>query len=253
MIKQPDGSYETIQILTEECWSSPTDPGCTHTLHGTIQGDESRTEIGTQRDWATASGEEWKFSNGTLVEGSLENSYGGNFLRTEEEIHSTTFAEQTTAGHDDAIIYYGTPYKIWEDPLFVDGTPEPARYITVMFPDVTQSKMPDAKAGAVCQEGWYAPRHQPYNVWSYDPVGDVRFPDYDPDNGILETIYEGTATEFKVYFEDISGVKTTNSQYHGVSRDRGTGFEVSGSVTAGVNLGFASASVTTNFESLLYK
>jgi hypothetical protein len=244
MIKKPDGTYETVQILTEECWTSPYDPKCTHSLHGTIEGASSATTVGTKRDWAISKGTEWKFSNTVLLEGSLERSYGAGFSRTEKTITTTTFTRDTTAGYDDAIIYYGNPYKVWEYPILGDDTGEPAGYITVIFPDVNKSNYPDERAGAVCDEGWYAPRHQPYNVWSYDPVGDVRFPDYLGENEILGMTYEGTESEFKVYFENLTGISRTSSQWHGISRDTGVGFEFSGSV--GLNLGVVSFS--KNFE-----
>jgi len=244
MIKKPDGTYETIQILTEECWTSPYDPKCTHSLHGTIEGASSATTVGTQRDWAISKGTEWKFSNTVLLEGSLERSYDAGFSRTEKTITTTTFTRDTTAGYDDAIIYYGNPYKVWEYPILGDDTGEPAGYITVIFPDVNQSNYPDERAGAVCDEGWYAPRHQPYNVWSYDPVGDVRFPDYLGENEILGMTYEGTESEFRVYFENLTEIRRTSSQWHGISSDTGVGFEFSGSV--GLNLGVVSFS--KNFE-----
>jgi len=244
MIQNPDGSYDTIQILTEECWTSPYDPKCTHTLHGTIEGDQSSTSIETQRDWAIAAGAEWKFSNGLLLEGSLEASYGQNFSQAITEIQAINFTADTTAAYDDAIIYYGNPYRIWEYPVFSDNTGEPGRYITVIFPDITHSSTADARAGGVCQEGWYSPGHQPYNVWSYDPIGPVRFADYDPENLLLESTYEGTESEFKVYFEELTGIETSSSQFHGINSDFGIGFEASGS--AGINLGIFS--VSANFE-----
>jgi len=243
MIKKDDGTYETIQIRTAECFATPLAEGCTRTLHGTTSNETSSTSIVTQRDWAIATGEEWKFSNTWLLEGSLETSYGENFSRAGEKISTTIFAEKTTAGYDDAVVYYRNPYKVWEYPVFSDNTTEPARYITVIFPDVTQSNAPSAVTGAAC-DGWYSPGHQPYNVWSYDPVGSLRFPDYDPDNQILMAEFSGTETNFEVYFINLTNVITTSSQRHSISREHGMGFEVSGS--AGFNIGVASAQM--NFE-----
>jgi hypothetical protein len=249
MLRKPDGTYETIQILNEECWTSPVDPKCTHSLHGSLEGTSSRTTVATQRNWAMSKGTEWKFSNLLLLEGSLKESYGEDVFNEESRILGTTFTNDSTAAYDDLIIYYGNSYQVWEYPLYIDSTDEPARYITVVFPNVSQGNYPNEKAGAVCDEGWYAPRHQPYNVWSYDPVSDqILPPDYLPVNGIYDNKYTGTESEFRMYFSELTGVKETSSQTHGISSDRGIGFELSGSVEIGVSGIFAQASVSKNFE-----
>ena len=249
MLRKPDGTYETIQILNDECWSSPVDPKCTHSLHGSLEGASSATIVATQRNWAMAAGTEWKFSNFLLLEGSLKASYGESVFNEETQIQDTTFTNDSTAAYDDLLIYYGNSYKVWEYPVYIDSTDEPARYITVVFPNVEQGNYPNEKAGAVCDEGWYAPRHQPYNVWSYDPVSDaVLPPDYLPENEIYDNRYTGTESEFRMYFSQLTGVKDTSSQSHGISSDLGVGFEASGSVEAGVDLSIFSASVSKNFE-----
>jgi len=244
MIKQADGSYRTIQILTEECWTSPKDPKCTHTLHGTVEGESSSTSIETKADWATATGSEWKFSNTFLIEGSMEKTYGKNFSNFDLTSATTTFSEDTTAGYDDALIFYKNSYHIWEYPIYIDNTLEPARYITVMFPEFSQVNKSDTGAGAICEEGWYNPGHQPYNIWSYDPIGSIYFPDYDPDNKIVETTITGAESEFKVDYSEFEVNKTESSQWHEINSDHGVGFEVSGSV--GINLEIFSAQ--RNFE-----
>lgn len=213
MIKKPDGSYQTIKIRTEECWTSAQDPKCTHTLHGTADGQTSTTEIETQRNWSVGA-EIGLGGEKSAINASMEATYGANFAQTTTEIETTQFSSDTTAGYDDAIIYYGNPYRIWEYPILSANTTEPDGFIAVIFPDVIRSSIPDARAGTVCKVGWYNAGHQPYNVWSYDPRGDVQFPDYHVAKQLSSVNYIGSESEFKVYFSEIEESKTSNAHSH---------------------------------------
>jgi len=135
------------------------------TLHGTTNNATSSTSIVTQRDWAIAKGKEWKFSNTTLLEGSLKRSYGENFFESRRnDLHDDLYREKPQPVMTTRSLTITTPTRSGVSRLS-DNTTEPARYITVIFPDVTQSNAPSAVAGAAC-DGWYSPGHQPYNVWS---------------------------------------------------------------------------------------
>jgi len=213
MIQKSDGTYQTIAIRTEECWTTPGDPRCTNTSHGTTAGQTSTTEIETQRNWSVGT-EIGLGGEKTAINLSLEATYGQNFSETTTEIEHAKFEGHTTAGYDDAIIYYGNPYRIWEYPIVSSNSTEPDGYLTVIFPDISQSNIKDAAAGTVCEYGWYIPGHQPYNVWSYDPVGDIRYPDYDSNNYLIDANYGGSDSEFEVYFSEIDESKRINAQSH---------------------------------------
>ncbi|HBY08920.1 MAG TPA: hypothetical protein DEH22_14505 [Chloroflexi bacterium] len=212
-IKKSDGTYQVIKIRTEECWTSAKDPKCTHTLHGTVNYDKSTTEIEIQRNWSVGT-EIGLGEDKTAINTSLEYTYGQNFSKTTTTITKAAFSSDTTAGYDDQIIYYGNPYRIWEYPILSSNSTKPDGYLTVIFPDVTQSDIPDAAKGTYCSYGWYNPGHQPYNVWSYDPIGDIQFPDYDINNYIIDTINGGSDVAFQVYFENLVEVKTSSAQLH---------------------------------------
>jgi len=71
----------------------------------------------------------------------------------------------------------------------------------------------------------YSPHHQTYNVWSYDPIGTVRFPDYNPANLVLEKEIIGGGDWFEVNYSHFTAVATTKSQSHDFSSEIGGGYK----------------------------
>jgi hypothetical protein len=235
LIRLADGAYERVEVLMEECADTPDDPGCTHAKHGGKQGKQSTTINTSQRDWSVGGGIESKVSlGGAYIDNSLEASYGEHLSEDRKKINSTTFSQYATAYEHDKIVFYGTPYHIWEYPVYADSSLEPVDYMTVMFPELEpvggmlQSPTPDTMTGDFPAEPWYFPRHQTYNVWSYDPIGAVRFDDYDPDpeKAIIgpKTI-SGGGDWFEVNTEHGAMLETTTSQTHDFSTEMGAGYE----------------------------
>ena len=230
LVKDANGDYQLVEVLNETCWDTPGDPRCTHAKHGGKEGEESEMRTKVERDWAIGGGLDSKISHGsTFVDFSLKYSYGENFTKTETTINSQTFTQYATAYNHDKIVYYGMPYRVWEYPIYGNNTNEPLDYITVLFPAAEDmggelyTPSPDTATGDFPGEPYYAPRHQTYNVWSYDPIGEVRFPDYDADNLILDKTISGGGDWFEVNSSQSDAIITTNTQAHDFSAEVGVG------------------------------
>jgi hypothetical protein len=230
LVKDGNGGYQRIDVLTEPCADTPNDPRCTHAKHGTRAGTESQLTNTVQRDWTIGTGLDLKIDNGGFfVDASLKYSYGENFSEVHRHIKSTNFSGYATAYEHDKIVYYGTPYAVWEYPVFADNTTIPIDYMTVIFPVVDQSNpqtpAPDTMTGDYPGEPWYYPRHQTYNVWSYDPIGEVRFEDYDANNLILDKTISGGGDWFEVNQSTSDKLVRTTTQTHDFSVEIGRGYK----------------------------
>ncbi|OGO65253.1 MAG: hypothetical protein A2030_04390 [Chloroflexi bacterium RBG_19FT_COMBO_50_10] len=125
---------------------------------------------------------------GSKVTTSLDNTYGEKFSRTETGINSYSFEDTTTSQYYDQLIYNGTNYGIWEYPVLNVETGDPNKPATIMvvFPLVDTTTQPKTAQGRICDENFYKPSHQPYNVWSYDRIGPILFEDY-VESGLVDS------------------------------------------------------------------
>jgi hypothetical protein len=183
----------------------------------------------SQRDWAIGGGLETKVKYaGFFADLSLQYSHGRNFSESVGVIESTNFTQFASAYTSDKIVYFGTPYQVWEYPVFVEGTREPVDYLTVMFPadDGTGStRAADTTMGDYPEAPWYRAGHQTYNAWSYDPVGTVGFPDYDPSQSIVDTDCAGGGCGFTFAEENVAFRGITKTKTHDFSTEVGGGYE----------------------------
>ena len=232
LVKDAGGVYQRVEVLMEPCWDTPADPRCTHAKHGGKLGEVSEVATQVQRDWAIGGGLDAKIKKGgAFVDLSLKYSYGNHFTKTTTTINARTYNQYATAYEHDKIVYYGTPYQVWEYPVFGDNTAEPLDHITVLFPVAEPTggglytPAPDTVTGDFPGEPMYSPHHQTYNVWSYDPIGTVRFPDYDPANLVLEQTISGGGDWFEVNYSHFTAVATTKSQSHDFSSEIGGGYK----------------------------
>jgi hypothetical protein len=235
-IKVDDGGgeyhYELFEVLTEPCWPTSSDPRCTHAKHATVDFEESSTEEKSQRDWAIGGGLDAKVTLGNwFVDLSLKYSYGEHFESSLGVIQSSTFQQAASAYTHDKIVYFGTPYQVWEYPVLVDGTQEPADYITVIFPvpdyvggePITRAA--DTTTGDYPAEPWYRAGHQTYNAWSYDPLGVPGFPDFDPDRVIMNSDCAGGGCGFSFATANSTVLITDTTKTHKFSATVGGGYE----------------------------
>jgi len=149
-------------------------------------GQQIISTVQSQRDWSLSTGLELSAGAfGASATASLENTYGENFSNTTTQLASWSLTQQVDANVADQVLYNATDYEVWEYPVYgvtggVNGPPA----IVVVFPRPAQAGMTNiaqSREGYYCSESFYAPRHQPYNVWSYDRGGlnGYSFPDRD--------------------------------------------------------------------------
>ena len=149
-------------------------------------GQEIISTAESQRDWSLSTGLELSGGAfGASATASLNNTYGENFSNTTEQLTSWSLTQQVDAYTSDQVLYNATDYEVWEYPVYgVEGGAHGPPAIVVVFPRPVQAGMTNiaqSKEGNYCSESFYAPRHQPYNVWSYDRAGlnGYSFPDRD--------------------------------------------------------------------------
>jgi len=74
-IKDDSGNYHLIEVLTQPCVESPTDPRCTHAKFTNKEGTVSSTTNKSQRDWMVGGGLDAKLNYGSwFVDASLKYS-----------------------------------------------------------------------------------------------------------------------------------------------------------------------------------
>jgi hypothetical protein len=140
---------------------------------------DSSTSV-SKRDWTLSAGMDMSVgASGHTLSASLDNTYGENFSDSTTHINEIAFADTTTADLYDQVIYNSTDYAVWEYPVIgtQEGDQDNQHAISVVFPLVDETNQPATRQGKWCDENFYAPSHQPYNVWSYDSIGSVLFAD----------------------------------------------------------------------------
>jgi hypothetical protein len=193
IIKDGNGNNVLVETPKEECVPSVDSPNCTHAKYGKLDFSESQELIETKHAYTVSAGMEQKAcaSGGVgpvvnmeaCVTRSIDYTHGGTFDSQTDNISSITYSSKVIAADDDKIVYYGTPYAVWEYPILANEPGETPGYITVVSPLISETSTPTFLGGyynPTCDENWYAAGHQPNNVWSYDPIGAITFKDYDP-------------------------------------------------------------------------
>ena len=173
--------------------------------------------------YSTESKKEWELSTGFdmsvgggghKVSASLENTYGTNFSKATTQITERVISDQTNANIFDQIIYNGTNYAIWEYPVLgaEADNPDQAQTISVVWPLTDQTTLPNTNGSTWCDEYFYTPGHQLYNIWSYDhtALGDDGFKDLG-EKILVKTTTGGTEIDMRM--SENSGA-TRSSGYH---------------------------------------
>lgn len=247
LVKDAAGDYQIIESPKGECNPSPESPDCTHAKYAALDFSSSEQTIQTVHAYEISAGMESEVCAGGGVGGiaevkacartSINATHGGNFEKSTEEIQSIGFRRKVIAANDDKVVYFGTPYGMWEYPVLAGAAAEPSEdvFITVAFPLISMTQYPDTSGGyysGTCDETWYAAGHQPNNVWSYDPIGEVTFEDYDPTYELTYDAIEGDWAEGEITYEKLQSAFSSVSFQHSISARAET--EVSGEAQLGV-------------------
>ena len=177
LLKGTDG-YTRIEISDDA-----------YAVHVAQSGTITQSTITSKKDWALSSGFEMGVgAMGHKVTTSFEHTYGRNFEASHGTITTARYQDTTRADVSDQILYNGTNYAVWEYPVYgVQGAGGEASTISVIFPldadlkPATQTNDATTLRGDYpqCTDPFYAPSHQPYNLWSYEALGSTPgFEDY---------------------------------------------------------------------------
>lgn len=142
-------------------------------IHSTTNTANETSTTASVRDWSISAELESSLGGGGhKVTASMSNTYGENFSNTTTAITKRALTAETTASAYDQVIYNRTDYQIWEYPVYGvrDGALVEADTISVVFPLVDITTQPTPKSGQWCNESFYTPNHQIYNIWSYDDI-----------------------------------------------------------------------------------
>jgi hypothetical protein len=172
------GGYTRIEISDDA-----------YAVHVSQSGTITQSTITSKKDWALSSGFETSAgAMGHKVTTSFEHTYGQNFEASHGTITTARYEDTTTADVSDQILYNGTNYAVWEYPVYgIQGAEGEASTISVIFPldadlkPATQTNDATTLRGDYpqCTDPFYAPSHQPYNLWSYEALGPTPgFKDY---------------------------------------------------------------------------
>ncbi len=233
LVKDANGVYQVIKSPDESCDAS-TDPSCTHAKYAASLTQSSAEDITTKHAYTLSAGLSTKQCVGAgsddiasvnaCVSASIDYTHGGNFEKTTTEIDSITFSQTVIASRDDKLVYFGTPYGIWEYPVLSKNSDGAASSITVAFPLVSAAQSPGTAGGydnGFCDETWFHAGHQPNNVWSYDPIGDIRFPDYDSTLALVYGPTVGDNAQGVITYADIAAVKNSQEFSHKIAASLG--------------------------------
>jgi hypothetical protein len=152
-------------------------------IHKTAETETEKSKTESKRDWSLSTGVEAGVGGaGHKVTRSLEYTHGENFAKSITEIASYELAVTTTATIYDQVIFNGTDYGVWEYPVLgvevEDESENGPPTISVVFPLVTTTNSPSSRSGhQTCDENFYTPSHQIYNIWSYGAIGSPQFAD----------------------------------------------------------------------------
>ena len=186
--------------------------------------EELSTSSESKRDWSLSVGLETSVgAAGSTVTASLENTYGENFAAAATAINTVKFTSTYLAEDYDNVIYNATHYGIWEYPVLGVATdPYKPATIAVVWPLLSTTEDPASAQGRACDENFYTPSHQPYNVWSYDRIGEVLFEDYDPLREVDSKETQG-GFDCEITMSTVSEAMRTDSFHNQIS----TGLEYS--------------------------
>jgi hypothetical protein len=245
MLKDANGDYQVLKTPNEECSPSAGDESCTHAKYAKSNFVSSEQVITTKRAYTIAGGLDASAcvqggsDEATSIKGcvtaSVNYTYGNNFENTTTAINSTTFTTQVIAAQDDKVVYFGTPYAVWEYPILGEDSDQATGYMSVVFPQVSATQNPSTSSGysnGACSETWFHAGHQVNNIWSYDPItadADIAFPNYDPTRMVYSATQGGGATGI-IKFDSSNASLSSQETSHKIAAS--LGLEVSG--TAGV-------------------
>ena len=208
IVYNPD-TGENVEILIDNGATATHDAGNTVTT-------SSKAE--SKRDWSLSMGLETGVGGaGSKVTASLDNTYGENFSNSMGAINTVKFQDTTTAQYYDQVIYNSTSYGIWEYPVYgaQGDSAEGPQTISVVFPLVKNTNQPATQQGRLCDENFYAPSHQTYNVWSYDPPGsELDFEDY---KLLIDSKLTSGGTDFVVSMSAVTETQRSSSFHNQIS------------------------------------
>lgn len=226
-VKDDQGVYHLVEVMTEACTPTASDPRCTHAKHATTAFTESTTSHKYQRDWGLGGGLDVVVGKvGWFVDASIKYMYGDGWENANNQITSANFTGSAAAYLHDQIVYDGVAFDAWEYPIYIDDSGAAADYLIVRFPVLANEKSPlaDTTTGDYPGEPWYNARHQLYNVWSYDPVGEVRSPGYTSERSIVDLQNQGGSYGFDLSQGTTTMLITTTSTSHNASLEIGGGY-----------------------------
>jgi len=221
IVKDASGEYQVIKSPDETCVPSPDSPNCTHAKYATEDFESAEQELTTKHTYSLSAGIATEACAGggigvaevnACVRNSISYTHGGNFEKTATQLSSTVFRRKVIAATDDKIVYFGTPYGVWEYPVLADSSEAEASYFTVAFPLVSMTPFPSTAGGynnGFCDETWFHAEHQPNNIWSYDPFGEILFDDYDENFSPVYDVIEGDWAEGAITYEHMQAVKSS--------------------------------------------
>jgi len=232
LIQDAEGNVQLIESPAGDCSPSPDSPDCTHAKYAKQDFRSSEQSIQTVHAYEISAGMENEACAGVGVGGigevkacarfSIDATHGGNFQHSTTELSSVAFRRKVIAASDDKVVYFGTPYGVWEYPVLSDASAETGDdvFITVAFPLVSATQYPDSSGGylaGTCDETWFSAGHQPNNVWSYDPIGDISFPDYSPDYEPVYDAIEGDWAEGEITYQKLKSAFDSVTFKHSIS------------------------------------
>jgi hypothetical protein len=185
-------------------------------IHTSSTSSTNKSTSESKRDWSLSVGMETSAgAAGHTLSASLDNTYGENFTKATTTIASIEFSATTTADKYDQVIYNSTNYGIWEYPVYGIPTSGDEPYtIVVAFPLLNTTTRPQTQQGRFCDENFYAPSHQTYNVWSYYPTGELWFKDY---RTLIDSTTTTGGTAASVYMSSVTETLRSDSFKNQVS------------------------------------
>lgn len=188
-------------------------------------GTESATTTQVQRVWSIGAGLDAKVSyGGAFIDTNLKYTYGENFSASMGTIKAYNYTQSATADQFDQVAYFGTPYKIWEYPVYDGDSATPEGYLRVVFPapDLGSTPAVNFREGNNVSLPRYRLGHQPNNVWSYDAFGSD-YKECDPER--TRQAETGGNTKFGMTFSEIESSDITTNKSHKFNAEVGAGYE----------------------------
>jgi hypothetical protein len=184
IVKDDSGTVHVINTPDETCEFTFDNPGCTHSRFGATQTTKHEVKIDTTNAFTVGAGAEgaYCFKLGAGVEfssclkASVDYTFGASFDFGTDNITTNSYKQTVVTLNDDKLVYFGTRYAVWEYPVLGTGG-EVLDYITVVNPLIeTSATNTNYQNGyKKCDYTWYSAEHIPYNIWSYDPISDLKY------------------------------------------------------------------------------